>query len=243
MYKYDWFSVQCKFLLHLVLVLLLRYHDRINQPTLVVLIAANCSYSANACVCVCVCVCVQYSIVLVCRAVSMFTEECLKAWSLAKDCACTKLLVAVWCVWYKYCICCIKHQPLINTRLPIYTCQVSAQFYIKMLGLQYMPDSHVYVAVRRAWQTLHVATQIRWCLVSACLTLLEQLYGIFGQLHPSKITATACSSCLLSSSSFDVVLHWSWAFRQIYRCDGHSLHLPSHTSMPCVHVHGISASK
>ena len=44
------------------------------------------------------------------------------------------------------------------------------------------PGSYVYVAVR-TWQTFHVATQIQWCLVCACLTLLEQLYGVSGQLY------------------------------------------------------------
>ena len=69
----DLVFMQCKFLLHLVQVLLLCYHDQVNQPTLVALIAVNCSYSPS----VCVCVCVQYSIVLGCRAFSMFTEECI----------------------------------------------------------------------------------------------------------------------------------------------------------------------
>ena len=116
------------------------------------------------------------------------------------------------------------------------TCRVSAQFYIKMPGLQYTPGSHIYVAVRRAWQTFHVATQIQWYLVNACLTLLEQLYGVSGQMYgcPKSLQQHVHCVCCPPPVLY-LVHHWSRVFRQIYRCGGHSLHLPSHTGTQCVH--------
>ena len=99
-----------------------------------------------------------------------------------------------------------------------------------------MPDSHVYMTVRRAWQTFHVATQIQWHLISSSFTLLEQLYGVSGQMYgcPKSLQQRVHCVCCPPPVSY-VVLHWSQAFRQIYRCDRLSLHLPLHAGMPCVH--------
>ena len=96
----------------------------------------------------------------------------------------------------------------------------------------------------------HVDTQ---CLVSACLQLYsvgtkleatcmdvafkrtthEILYMVSGLLccHPKSLQQRElhCPSPVLY-----VVLHRSWASRQIYRCDGLSPHLLSRTGTSCV---------
>ena len=98
------------------------------------------------------------------------------------------------------------------------------------------------MTVRRAWQTFHMATQIKWCLISSSLTLLEQFYGVSGQQYSCPKSLQQHVQCVCCPPPvLYVVFHWSREFRQIYRCDGLSLHLPSHTGMPC--VHGISAGK